>query len=102
MVKESDMELMNWLCPECGLELHKHLISIDCPVSDVDVPAECEHCGYPNDTHPRTKCWGEPDAPEPAEELSQHVDSPDCWCEPELNYEDPDSGNRLWVHRERQ
>ena len=61
MVKENDMELqiMDWLCPECGLELHKHLISTYCPVSDVD---------------------------EPAEELSEHVDSPDCWCEPELNY----------------
>ena len=30
------MELMNWLCPECGLSLSKHLIGIDCPVSDVD------------------------------------------------------------------
>ena len=29
-----------------------------------------------------------------------HVESEDCWCEPELNYEDPDSGARLWVHRE--
>ena len=28
------MELMNWLCPECGLELHKHVIDIGCPVSD--------------------------------------------------------------------
>jgi len=31
------MELMNWLCPECGLELHKHVIDIGCPVSDSGV-----------------------------------------------------------------
>ena len=53
MVKESDMELqiMDWLCPECGLELSKHLISTDCPVSDVDEPAEPlkdgEPCSHP-------------------------------------------------------
>jgi len=29
-----------------------------------------------------------------------HVDSENCWCEPELNYEDPETGNRLWVHRD--
>ena len=23
-----------------------------------------------------------------------------CWCEPELEYEDPETGARVWVHRE--
>ena len=30
----------------------------------------------------------------------RHVDSPDCWCEPELDYEDPETGAQVWVHRE--
>ena len=92
MVKESDMELniMDWLCPECGLELHKHLIEIICPVSDVDEPDASEKiclkckwndgisgysqvCAYAlhggetlhiRDGKPRGKCLLE-DAPEP-------------------------------------
>ena len=93
MVKESDMELMNWLCPECGLELHKHLTEIICPVSDVDAPGPdekiCLKCKWNNgisgysqvcayalhggetlyirDGKPRGKCLLE-DAPEPSEE----------------------------------
>ena len=92
MVKESDMELMNWLCPECGLELHKHLTEIICPVSDVDAPGPdekiCLKCKWNNgfsgysqvcayalhggetlhirDGKPRGKCLLE-DAPEPAD-----------------------------------
>ncbi len=30
----------------------------------------------------------------------EHIDDESCWCEPELNYEDPNSGNQVWVHRE--
>jgi hypothetical protein len=29
----------------------------------------------------------------------EHISSPDCWCEPELNYKDPDTGAEVWVHR---
>ena len=29
-----------------------------------------------------------------------HINSPDCWCEPELEYVDPESGSEVWVHRE--
>lgn len=29
-----------------------------------------------------------------------HIDSSNCWCEPELEYEDPETGNQVWVHRE--
>lgn len=32
--------------------------------------------------------------------IHEHIDSPDCWCEPELDYEDPETGNRLWIHKE--
>jgi len=38
----------------------------------------------------------------PSGELVQtmhHVDNENCWCEPELDYEDPDTGNQVWVHR---
>lgn len=30
----------------------------------------------------------------------EHIDSPECWCQPELDYKDPYSGNEVWVHRE--
>jgi hypothetical protein len=29
-----------------------------------------------------------------------HKNSKDCWCEPELDYEDPETGAQVWVHRE--
>jgi hypothetical protein len=29
-----------------------------------------------------------------------HLNSSDCWCEPELEYEDAETGNQVWVHRE--
>ena len=32
----------------------------------------------------------------------EHISSPDCWCEPELDYKDPDTGAEVWVHRELQ
>ena len=31
---------------------------------------------------------------------SAHYDSSECWCDPELEYEDPDTGAQVWVHRE--
>jgi hypothetical protein len=43
--------------------------------------------------------WGktegeEDDLPEP-----EHIDSENCWCEPELDYTDPVSGVSVYVHR---
>ena len=32
----------------------------------------------------------------------EHITSPDCWCEPELDYVDPETGNEVWVHRDLQ
>lgn len=34
--------------------------------------------------------------------LREHISSHDCWCEPELDYKDPDTGAEVWVHRELQ
>lgn len=29
----------------------------------------------------------------------EHIESSDCWCEPELHYEDELTGKRVWSHR---
>lgn len=31
---------------------------------------------------------------------AEHVDRFDCWCGPTKDYEDPATGNQVWVHRE--
>jgi hypothetical protein len=34
--------------------------------------------------------------------VREHIINDDglCWCEPELNYVDPDTGNKVFVHRD--
>lgn len=33
----------------------------------------------------------------------EHItDGSPCWCNPELNYVDPDTGAKVWVHKEAQ
>ncbi len=33
----------------------------------------------------------------------EHItDGSPCWCNPELNYRDPDTGAEVWVHRREQ
>jgi len=32
----------------------------------------------------------------------EHDASSDCWCNPELDYKDPDTGAEVWVHKEPQ
>ena len=32
----------------------------------------------------------------------EHISSPECWCEPELVYKDPETGAEVWVHRSMQ
>lgn len=32
----------------------------------------------------------------------EHISSPNCWCEPELDYKDPGTGAEVWVHRSMQ
>lgn len=27
-----------------------------------------------------------------------HLFSADCWCHPNLDYEDPDNGSEIWTH----
>ena len=29
-----------------------------------------------------------------------HLNHKKCWCEPVLEYQDPETGNQLWVHRD--
>jgi hypothetical protein len=30
-----------------------------------------------------------------------HIDTQYCWCEPELNYQNPTTGAQVWVHRKK-
>jgi hypothetical protein len=37
------------------------------------------------------------------EAYREHItDGSPCWCNPELNYRDPDTGTELWIHRREQ
>ena len=29
-----------------------------------------------------------------------HIDNKDCWCEPTLEYKNPETDSQVWVHRE--
>ena len=31
---------------------------------------------------------------------SRHLDSPECWCFPTLDFVNPDTGQELWVHHQ--
>lgn len=57
-------------------------------VSGVEFP-KCSKCG--ENSHPD-------DCQRPAK--LEHEASADCWCEPELDSVDPDTGAKVWVHRE--
>jgi hypothetical protein len=35
----------------------------------------------------------------PKGEDKPHVESPECWCEPELHYRDEDTEICVWEHR---
>ncbi len=32
----------------------------------------------------------------------EHIESKDCWCEPTLEYEDPETGCKHYLHKELQ
>jgi hypothetical protein len=34
----------------------------------------------------------------PAEDYCGHVASKGCWCNPILNYKNPETGNEVWSH----
>ena len=36
----------------------------------------------------------------PEEYSPKHINTHHCWCDPELDYEDPEILNQVWVHRE--
>ena len=38
----------------------------------------------------------------PEEYMPEHINTKFCWCEPELNFEDPETDSQVWVHRELQ
>ena len=45
---------------------------------------------------------GETD-PSRGEAYREHItDGSPCWCNPELNYRDPETGAEVWVHRREQ
>lgn len=57
-----------------------------------------------NDGGPAFPVWelngqGKPEMTGFGMTLREHISSPDCWCEPELDYKDPDTGAEVWVHR---
>ncbi len=31
----------------------------------------------------------------------EHISDETCWCCPYLEYEDPETGDQVWVHRDR-
>jgi hypothetical protein len=36
------------------------------------------------------------------EHIREHIDSETCWCKPEVDYTDPDTGVSVYVHRKTQ
>lgn len=38
-------------------------------------------------------------APPPVKQR-EHIESPDCWCAPTLDYESPETGVQHWIHHE--
>lgn len=64
---------------------------------------KCLHCGkqgyYPNGSVGEV-CV---DVVEAATgQAGEHITSKDCWCEPEVDYKDPDTGATVYVHRNQQ
>ena len=57
----------------------------------------CGGCGEVGGAHESVTCRRhKPD------ERPEHIASPDCWCEPEVDYVDPDTGVKVFVHRSTQ
>ena len=57
---------------------------------------ECEDCYAPKGTVcSDMDCPGKRNKVGPLE----HVPSPNCWCEPEIDYIDPDTGTKVFVHK---
>ncbi len=46
--------------------------------------------------------WGRTEGEEDLPKEPEHIDSENCWCEPELDYTDPDTGVSVYVHRRTQ
>ena len=41
-------------------------------------------------------------SPQPAQQQEHITDGTPCWCNPVLDYKDPDTGAEVWIHKEPQ
>ncbi len=55
----------------------------------------CTHC---NALEELDKLLAEYKGPRIVAMARQHIESKECWCNPALDYVDPESGNEVWVH----
>jgi len=46
--------------------------------------------------------WGKKECPycDNMKHYPEHIASPYCWCEPEMENRDEETGNEVWVHKE--
>lgn len=35
-------------------------------------------------------------------EIRKHIDNEKCWCNPRLEYKDPNNNNEVWIHNYKQ
>jgi len=62
----------------------------------------CEEGGRDESGRVHVQAWGCAKAIRARGKVREHVMSGDCWCNPELNYTDPETGAEVWVHKEPQ
>jgi len=36
--------------------------------------------------------------PDDSPDLREHLTSEKCWCDPKLQYKNPETGNEVWLH----
>ena len=74
--------------------------SADFSEKTITLVMQCEDYKVSAGTH-----WLSTTPPQPEQKpvAREHVtDSSKCWCDPELDYKDPDTGVEVWVHRSKQ
>jgi len=55
------------------------------------------------DAHPRMKSLADSIHNELLAARQQHItDGSPCWCSPDLDYVDPETGAKVWIHKESQ
>jgi hypothetical protein len=63
---------------------------------------DSRHCTCHPDDDPPVPCPKKYAFRECMQAAHKHIMNPTCWCEPELNYIDPDTGVAVYVHRGKQ